>query len=680
MSNRRIWKKYVSLFFVVFLVSLPIIPSLADRSDSTILIRAPNHYFNNPRGNDWWPMFHHDEAHSGISTTTMRDDNQLLWSYQTNFIISSSPAVSHGRVYVGSWDWNLYCFEMDSGNLLWNFSTTAEITSSPAVANGKVYVGSQDTKLYCLNAINGSFLWSFKTDFIIDTSPTVVDDIVIFGSSDGSLYCLDSTDGSLIWEYQTNSVIVSSPVVVDGKVYVGVTNGDFLCLNSTTGTIIWTFTMMGGTYSSPNLNDGKIYYGSNDGNVYCLDADDGSLLWNYSAFSEVHSSPAVAYDSVYIGTSDGRLLCLDKDTGGFVWSYQINGRVSSSPAVADGKVYFDTEPCCGFTSYFVCLNAFTGTKIWDYNLNTQFQTKSSPALAAGQVFVGSGDGILYSFGDIQFLADTNGPYHGIINDSVDFTGSEYGGQPGFSWYWDFGDGATSIEQNPTHTYTSLGEYTVTLTVTDSLGHIATDDTEVFIEVPNTPPEIPTIDGPVSGRPGTYYEFFFTSSDQTDDTLYYYIDWGDNTTSGWIGPFTSGVTQLQEHTWTNKGSYIIKVKAKDKHGAESNWSDPFEIAITAPELEIKIKGGVGITVTIINTGDASATNVSWNITFGNGIVFPSLKNGLVPTISAGGQAPIKVLVFGFGKKIVTVSVMYNEETSITKIVHASLLLFFVFGVE
>ena len=35
------------------------------------------------------------------------------------------------------------------------------------------------------------------------------------------------------------------------------------------------------------------------------------------------------------------------------------------------------------------------------------------------------------------------------------------------WYfWDFGDGNTSIEQNPSHTYTDLGPYTVSLTVLD----------------------------------------------------------------------------------------------------------------------------------------------------------------------------------------------------------------------
>jgi PKD repeat protein len=38
-----------------------------------------------------------------------------------------------------------------------------------------------------------------------------------------------------------------------------------------------------------------------------------------------------------------------------------------------------------------------------------------------------------------------------------------------SWYWDFGDGTTSTDRNPTHKYSSEGNYTVTLTVTDNDG-------------------------------------------------------------------------------------------------------------------------------------------------------------------------------------------------------------------
>jgi len=38
-----------------------------------------------------------------------------------------------------------------------------------------------------------------------------------------------------------------------------------------------------------------------------------------------------------------------------------------------------------------------------------------------------------------------------------------------SWLWDFGDGSTSTEQNPVHTYESEGSFTVKLTATNSAG-------------------------------------------------------------------------------------------------------------------------------------------------------------------------------------------------------------------
>ncbi|PID94500.1 MAG: hypothetical protein CSA95_02790 [Bacteroidetes bacterium] len=54
------------------------------------------------------------------------------------------------------------------------------------------------------------------------------------------------------------------------------------------------------------------------------------------------------------------------------------------------------------------------------------------------------------------------PLHGDAPLEVHFTNeSKYDPE---SWIWNFGDGATSLEENPVHTYTDAGEYTVTLTV------------------------------------------------------------------------------------------------------------------------------------------------------------------------------------------------------------------------
>jgi len=88
---------------------------------------------------------------------------------------------------------------------------------------------------------------------------------------------------------------------------------------------------------------------------------------------------------------------------------------------------------------------------------------------------------------------------------------------------------------------------------------------------NNPPSAPIINGPASGKIKQQQTYTFQSTDPESENVSYYIDWGDNTTSGWLGPYTSGVAISQTHTWTKKATYIIKAKAKDSNGGESSWS-------------------------------------------------------------------------------------------------------------
>jgi len=56
-----------------------------------------------------------------------------------------------------------------------------------------------------------------------------------------------------------------------------------------------------------------------------------------------------------------------------------------------------------------------------------------------------------------------------------------------SWEWDFGDGNTSTEQNPEHTYTSDGNYTVSLTATNSHGSDTHTETDyIAVDMPEAP--------------------------------------------------------------------------------------------------------------------------------------------------------------------------------------------------
>src|SRR5207248_602056 len=114
-----------------------------------------------------WPQFRFDNAHSGttsdnaITTANVANLTQA-WTGATGGFVFSSPAVAGGVVYVGSFDHKLYAFDAAGGNAtctgvaqartcspLWTADAGGfVISSSPAVAGGVVYVGSENGKLY----------------------------------------------------------------------------------------------------------------------------------------------------------------------------------------------------------------------------------------------------------------------------------------------------------------------------------------------------------------------------------------------------------------------------------------------------------------------------------------------------------------------------------------------------
>jgi len=96
---------------------------------------------------------------------------------------------------------------------------------------------------------------------------------------------------------------------------------------------------------------------------------------------------------------------------------------------------------------------------------------------------------------------------------------------------------------------------------------------------NSPPDKPnTPVGPTNGKPGISYSYSSSAIDPNGEPIFYMFDWDDGTLSEWIGPFDSGQTITASHTWINKGTYAVKVKAKDIYGGESFWSDPLTISM------------------------------------------------------------------------------------------------------
>jgi len=88
---------------------------------------------------------------------------------------------------------------------------------------------------------------------------------------------------------------------------------------------------------------------------------------------------------------------------------------------------------------------------------------------------------------------------------------------------------------------------------------------------NNPPDRPLITGKTDGKVGVEYAYNFSTDDFDGDDVYYWIEWGDNSSAvEWSGPYASGMIVTVKHTFAAKGTYTIQAKAKDTLWVESTW--------------------------------------------------------------------------------------------------------------
>lgn len=159
------------------------------------------------------------------------------------------------------------------------------------------------------------------------------------------------------------------------------------------------------------------------------------------------------------------------------------------------------------------------------------------------------------------------------------------------WLWDFGDGVTSTQQNPTHTYAAPGTYLVCLTATSLCG---SDSSCVSVTV--------ACDAPVAA---------FTES--ATARVVQFTDNSTNGATGWSWDFGDGnvsSSQSPSHTYTADGTYWVCLIARSICGADTVCDSVSVIgAGVAPEVvaglslypnpaydlvQIEVTGGVGIT--------------------------------------------------------------------------------------
>jgi len=365
-------------------------PSIAFTTPAPRIATVPGS--SDPTG-DEWPMFHRSLNRTGVIESLSGQVTKQMWVYMTGFRVTSSPAIAGGRVYVGSEDQKIYCFNATSGSLIWSYNTNGWVDSSPAITGGRVFVGSDDHNIYCLNASTGSLIWIYSTGDGVKSSPAVTDGLVYVGNNNGHIYCLNATTGISIWCSHIDDCVSSSPAIASGLVYViGINNYDWcanlFCLNATTGLKLWAHCVGMDSDCSPAVNAGLVYSDGSDGILYCQNATTGSIIWSYATSTSIYSSPAVSNGCLFACNLDGNIYCLNSTTGRLIWNYDTGHGIESSPAILGSLL------CVGGCNYkFYCLNATTGACIETFAPDSSIH--SSAAIAYGRIYFGSDDYRIY---------------------------------------------------------------------------------------------------------------------------------------------------------------------------------------------------------------------------------------------------------------------------------------------
>lgn len=191
--------------------------------------------------------------------------------------------------------------------------------------------------------------------------------------------------------------------------------------------------------------------------------------------------------------------------------------------------------------------------------------------------------------------------------TVHFTDmSNPGGGSITDWFWNFGDGNTSTQQNPSHTYTTPGFYSVTLRVTSSTGCVRTVGRSNYIRVVSgiTPDFLNT--APITCR--APFVINFTNESSAPGNVTFRWNFGNGGTSTLTNPSA---------TYNAEGTYNVRLTVNSDLGCTGTVEKP--VVVTGRTTTITAPDNVCMNSVVSFQNTSSATPVSSHWEFDNGVV-------------------------------------------------------------
>lgn len=203
----------------------------------------------------------------------------------------------------------------------------------------------------------------------------------------------------------------------------------------------------------------------------------------------------------------------------------------------------------------------------------------------------------------------------VFND----TASVLSGLPN-SWYWNFGDGNTSTQANPTHTYLNNGNYQVTLIMQTNVGCIDTI----------------TLTVPVNYVP---FNAAFTSANVLCTNSFNFTNQSTGASSyNWnFGDASSSTLSNPSHTYASSGNYTVTLVASDTSGCSDTVSQVVATPLLAQANFVYQVDTCSLTVTFTNNS-SNANAYSWNF----GDASSSTQTNPVHTYASSGNYNVTLI--------------------------------------
>lgn len=302
-------------------------------------------------------------------------------------------------------------------------------------------------------------------------------------------------------------------------------------------TYYWSF---GDGTSSTSFDPHHSYtnYGQYQVCLHVLD-NLGNTLCDFCDYITVDSSNTSGCQAYFQTTVTGGTVHFTNYSSGNNLTYHWN--------MGDGTASNLFDPTHTYTpgTYTICLTVSNSNGCSD----TYCQTI---------VITNTGNGCSASF--TAYPDSTNNLHYWFHNTSANVAN-------GSTYYWDFGDGTTSVQTNPDHTYSNFGQYHVCLYIVDSINNILCDHCEYIIVDSSNTAGCQAYFGWNSTSSNSVYFFDYSASTGPSDLI---ASW-----SWSFGDGTSSTVQNPIHTF-GTGVYNVCLSITTQSGCSSTYCNHVQV--------------------------------------------------------------------------------------------------------